>query len=312
MPCSDLEDRETAAQWNTVDVDEQREKHYTKNGRREKAWKKQVKEREGVDRESQQKRVTRACERRTKSPGRGKRAAWFGREEERSDEKKRGQREAGSVEGGGGEWNGWTGERPAASLRTTWPHRPCRHHSASPASFQRLGLAFQPANSSPTGLLPDRSPASLRSRFASSRPIVPESSNRYSFSQPEQIHSLISCSSAAARYPRHATQRAARSACQLHGSLLSWTFVQTVVFETRWFDRVCEEDSELLFHGTLLGVRDSWYWRGRFAFMVGLWWKQMEGFRGKVVQVMGMHVPDSTMKHLHCVQESQQFYYRVI
>lgn len=198
MPCSDLEDRETAAQWNTVDVDEQREKHYTKNGRREKAWKKQVKEREGVARESQQKRVTRACERRTKSPGRGKRAAWFGREGERSDEKKRGQREAGSVVGGGGEWNGWTGERPAASLRTTWPHRPCRHHSASPASFQRLGLAFQPANSSPTGLLPDRSPASLRSRFASSRPIVPESSNRYSFSQPEQIHSLISCSSAAA------------------------------------------------------------------------------------------------------------------
>lgn len=40
--------------------------------------------------------------------------------------------------------------------------------------------------------------------------------------------------------------------------------------------------------------------------------KEMEGFRGKVVQVMGIHVPDSAMKLLHCVQESQQFYYRVI
>lgn len=42
---------------------------------------------------------------------------------------------------GAGGANGWTGERPAASLRATWPHRPCRHHSASPASFQRFGLA---------------------------------------------------------------------------------------------------------------------------------------------------------------------------
>ena len=31
--------------------------------------------------------------------------------------------------------SGWKGERPAASLRATWPHRSCRHHSGSPASF---------------------------------------------------------------------------------------------------------------------------------------------------------------------------------
>lgn len=103
-----------------------------------------------------------------------------GRERERKDRVKQDR-------GRGG--NGWTGERPAASLRTTWPHRPCRHHSASPASFQRSRLAFQPANAlgSPTGLLPDRSGP------RSPTPLSLDLRTRYSSPLPT---SLISCSSA--------------------------------------------------------------------------------------------------------------------
>lgn len=103
-----------------------------------------------------------------------------GRERERKDRVKQDR-------GRGG--NGWTGEWPAASLRTTWPHRPCRHHSASPASFQRSRLAFQPANAlgSPTGLLPDRSGP------RSPTPLSLDLRTRYSSPLPT---SLISCSSA--------------------------------------------------------------------------------------------------------------------